>query len=362
MKILICHSSLGSGGIESMVVNLANEMSKSHDVSVLTIFKPRETDICFKRLSGNIKTLTLGKNKPGISLSLLLGIIRLFLRNQYDVVHLNGFFYYYFLAVILFHHKTKFFYTVHNDAVQENCLWDRYLIWLKKFCFKYGWMYAITISNTSQKSFMDLYHADNTLIYNGVPKPNCKTIDVSQYKFTDNTRIILNPARISVQKNQLMLCRVVTRLLNEGYDCCLLIAGSNDDRRIFSTLEPFFCERIVYLGERNDAVDIMNSVDAMALSSGWEGMPVTLVESLSVGCVPICTPVGGICDVVKDNQNGILSSDTSEEAYYLAMKRFLEMKQSKLDEMRNRCRIDFSKYDIEMTAKEYINLFRSKRI
>ena len=78
MKILICHSSLGSGGIESMVVNLANEMSKSHDVSVLTIFKPRETDICFKRLSGNIKTLTLGKNKPGISLSLLLGIIRLF--------------------------------------------------------------------------------------------------------------------------------------------------------------------------------------------------------------------------------------------------------------------------------------------
>ena len=132
MKILICHSSLGSGGIESMVVNLANEMSKSHDVSVLTIFKPRETDICFKRLSGNIKTLTLGKNKPGISLSLLLGIIRLFLRNQYDVVHLNGFFYYYFLAVILFHHKTKFFYTVHNDAVQENCLWDRYLIWLKK--------------------------------------------------------------------------------------------------------------------------------------------------------------------------------------------------------------------------------------
>ena len=52
MKILICHSSLGSGGIESMVVNLANEMSKTHDVSVLTIFKPRETDICFKRLSG----------------------------------------------------------------------------------------------------------------------------------------------------------------------------------------------------------------------------------------------------------------------------------------------------------------------
>ena len=66
--------------------------------------------------------------------------------------------------------------------------------------------------------------------------------------------------------------------------------------------------------------------------------------------------------MVNDGQNGILSSDTSEEAYYLAMKRFLEMKQSKLDEMSNQCRKDFSKFDIEMTAKEYINLFRSKRI
>lgn len=359
MKILICHSSLGSGGIESMVVNLANEMSKTHDVSVLTIFKPKETDICFKKLSGNIKPRTLGKTKPGISLSLLLGIIRFFSKNQYDVVHLNGFFYYYFLAVILFHHKTSFFYTVHNDAVQENCLWDKYLIWLKKFCFKHGWMHAITISNVSQRSFIELYNTDNTLIYNGVPKPHCKKIDVSKYKFSDKTRIMLNPARISVQKNQLMLCRVVTRLLKEGYDCCLLIAGSNDDKQIFSSLEPYFCNRIIYLGERDDAVDIMNSVDAMVLSSGWEGMPVTLVEALSVGCIPVCTPVGGIKDVICDGVSGVLSRDTEENNYYTALKRFLNLNIEERCTISKNCQQLFEQFNIEHTSKEYIKCFSS---
>lgn len=359
MKILICHSSLGSGGIESMVVNLANEMSKTHDVSVLTIFKPKETDICFKKLSGNIKPLTLGKTKPGISLSLLLGIIRFFSRNQYDVVHLNGFFYYYFLAVILFHHKTSFFYTVHNDAVQENCLWDKYLIWLKRFCFKHGWMHAITISNASQKSFFELYHTDNTLIYNGVPKSHCQKIDVSKYKFSDKTRIMLNPARISVQKNQLMLCRVVTRLLKEGYDCCLLIAGSNDDKQIFSSLEPYFCNRIIYLGERNDVVDIMNSVDAMVLSSEWEGMPVTLVEALSVGCIPVCTPVGGIKDVICDGVSGVLSIDTEENNYYTALKRFLSLTIEERGLISKKCQQLFEQFNIEHTSKEYIKCFSS---
>ena len=50
-------------------------------------------------------------------------------------------------------------------------------------------------------------------------------------------------------------------------------------------------------------------------------MPVTLLEALSVGCIPICSPVGGIVNVVKHGVNGLLSKDSTEEEYYLTVKK-----------------------------------------
>lgn len=357
MRILIMHSSLGSGGIESMVVNLANEMSKTQDVSVCTIFDPKSTDICYNRLSRNVQFISLGKQKNGFSLQVLFRIMGLIRKGSYDVVHINGFFYYYALAILFLHRKTRFFYTVHSDAYKENCLWDKYLIHFKKFCFVHKWMNAVTISKASQDSFCQLYGAPNTLIYNGVPRTNVRKIDLLAYKKTERTRVLLNPARISTPKNQIMLCRVLTRLINEGFDCSLIIAGSNDDLSIFSKIEPYLSDRICYIGERDDIVSIMASAHAMCLSSIWEGMPVTLIEALSVGCVPICTPVGGICDVIQNNSNGLLSDDISEESYYITVKRFLQMSDSDIKEISDNCINSFSQFDIEMTSSLYIDMF-----
>lgn len=357
MKILIMHSSLGSGGIESMVVNLANAMSKTQDVAVCTIYQPKKTDICYNRLSSNVHFISLGKQNTGFSLRVLFRIYSLIRKGGYDAVHLNGFFYYYALAVLFLHRKTSFFYTVHNDAHKENCLWDKYLIFLKRFCFVHNWMHAVTISKTSQDSFLELYNAPNTLIYNGVPRPNVGKANLLDYKLTDRTRILLNPARISTQKNQLMLCRVVKRLISEGFDCSLIIAGSNDDLSIFAQIKPYLSDRICYIGERDDIVEIMSSVHAMCLSSSWEGMPVTLIEALSVGCIPICTPVGGICDVVNDDSNGLLSDDISEDSYYNAVKRFLQMSDVEIKQMAENCINSFSKFDIETTSSLYLELF-----
>ena len=357
MKILIMHSSIGSGGIESMVVNLANEMAKTQDVTVCTIFQPKITDIAYNKLSSAVQFTSFGKKKSGISLSILFRIFRLLTKGGYDVVHLNGFFYYYVLAVLFLHHKTRFFYTVHNDAYKENCRWDRYLIHIKKFCFVHNWMHAVTISKTSQDSFRELYGAPNTLIYNGVPRLTVREADLFPYKFTENTRVLLNPARISTQKNQVMLCRVVTRLIREGFDCSLIIAGSKDDLSVFAQIESYFCDRICYIGERNDNLGIMSSAHAMCLSSSWEGMPVTLIEALSVGCIPICTPVGGICDVVDNDLNGLLSTEISEESYYSSVRRFLQMSDTEIKQMKESCINSFSQFDIETTSRLYVDMF-----
>ena len=358
MKILQIHHSLAGGGIESMVCALANEMVKTEDVTVCSIFKPKLQDVFWNKLDPSIKKITLGKTKEGFSLKELFLIFYIIFKNKYDVVHVHSKFYYYALSVTLLHRKTKFFYTIHSDAKMENLGWDQKLFYWKKYCFKRAYIHPVTISSSSQKSFNNLYHCYSDLVYNGVARPIITNDNpIANYRITEKTKLFIHAGRIDTPKNQLVLCKVFKRLIDNGYDVVLLIAGSKQKQDIFKTIEPYFCNRINYLGERNDIPQIMAYCDAMCLPSIWEGLPVTLLEALSVGCVPICSNVGGIPDVVESGINGFLSSSSSEEDYYNAMLEYFAKSEEEIKKIKNTCKASFENYNIINTAKSYITLY-----
>ena len=155
------------------------------------------------------------------------------------------------------------------------------------------------------------------------------------------------------------MCRVFDRLIKESEDVVLIIAGSKQDGAIFAKLETMFCDRIIYLGERSDIIDIMAKCDGLCLPSIWEGLPITLLEALYVGCVPICAPVGGIVNVIEDGQNGILSNSSEEDDYYLAMQRFLQFSEDVIKKMAEAARHSFLPYDMSITAKRYLEYYHS---
>lgn len=360
MKILHLHTSLAGGGIEAMITGLANEMIKTEDVSVGVIFEPKKSDIFLNQLDRNVKLFSLGKKGSGISFSIIWKIFYTIWKGKYDVVNIHGMFYYYVLAVLLCHRYTKFFYTVHSDAIMENTKWDKKLLFVKRFCFQRRWINAITISPTSEKSFENLYGCSGSLILNGIKRKQITNSDIlTDYRFSSKTRIFIHAGRISYVKNQEMLCRIFSRLIIEGEDVVLLIAGGCQDNDIFSKLQKYFSERIVYLGERSDVIQLMINSDAMCLPSIWEGLPVVLLEALSVGCVPICSPVGGIVDVITDKENGYLSKTSGEEDYYNTLKTFLNLTKSELASIKRRCIASFAPYDIAITSQNYLNLYKS---
>ena len=342
-----------SGGVEAMVSTLCNEMVKRHDVSFCSIFEFKGTEVFLKIMDKKVNIFTLHKSSPGFQLSILWKIYKFIKEQKFEVVNIHGFFYYYFIAVILLHSKCRFFYTVHSDAKKENTKWDKRLFFLKRYCFRKGWMKPITISKESKRSFDKLYDIESHQIYNGTPKINVEKKDLSKYKITSNTRIIFNPARISEAKNQKMLCRVCQRLIDEGSDIVLIIAGSNQDNNIFTEISKYFSDRIVYLGERSDVRNIMSSADAFVLSSLWEGMPVSLLEALSIGCIPICTPVGGIPEVVRNEFTGFISRTNNEDDFYRTLKAYCSMSSENLCQIKVNVEKEFTKFNIKNTALEY---------
>ncbi len=363
MKILHLIPSLRGGGIKTFVCTLANEMARmGHDVTICTILQPQEEDYAYTWLDKKVKTSNVGKKCIGFSLKELFKITFFIKRGHYDIVNIHGYFYYYVIAIFFLHNSTSFFYTVHNDAFKENTRWDKIILWFKRWCFKNKWLSPITISKESERSFLELYRCPSTMIYNGISPveflPDRKILD--SYKVTPLTHLFIHLGRISTQKNQLVLCKVFNRLIKDGYDVKLLIVGQLQDEHILHDIEVFFSERILYLGERADAVQLMSGAEALCLPSLWEGMPITILEALSVGCPSIAAPVGGIPEVIKDGFNGMLSSDSTEEQYYNTMIRFLNISEEQYIMMKENAEKSFDQFTIFRTSKQYIETFNKK--
>lgn len=360
MKILQIHTKMVSGGIEAIVCNLVNEMSKSHDVTLCTIFQPTEKDVFYRRLDEKVKRITIGKKHFGFSIKEIWKIYRVILQGHYDIVHIHGCFQYYFLAIALLHSKIKFVYTIHSDAKKENQTWDWRLFNLKKYMFAHRWMRPVTISEASQKSFEDLYHCESHLIFNGIAKSKIASIKnnvIDGLRKTNNTKIFIHAGRISTPKNQLVLCKVFRQLVAKQKDVVLVIAGSPEEKAIYESIKPYFSDRIVYLGERNDIAELMSHADAFCLPSLWEGLPVTLLEALSVGCIPICSPVGGIVNVIKSGENGLLSKDSSESEYLKTVISFLNMTDEERVSLKENALKSFEKYDIKNCVNQYLKVY-----
>lgn len=359
MKILQIHTTLRSGGIEAIICGLSNELVQAHDVTVCTIFKPQSSDVFYQKLNKNIHKITLGKCKMGFSLSEIFKLITIIKKGHYDIVHIHGCFYYYALAIWLLHTKTKFIYTIHSDAYKENQIWDQRIFRIKKYFFKHKYMYPVTISPESQRSFKKLYSCDSRIVFNGIPQPivtDYSTI-ISALRITSKTKVFIHPGRITEAKNQVVLCKVFQRLIQENEDIVLAIAGLKEDVNIFNMIKPYFSNRIQYLGEMENIPQLMSNSDAFCLPSIWEGLPVTLLEALAVGCIPICSPVGGIVNVIEDKKNGILSKSSTEEDFYNAVKYYLGLSDYALNKMKESCIQTFSNYNIVKTAHDYLKIY-----
>ena len=55
---------------------------------------------------------------------------------------------------------------------------------------------------------------------------------------------------------------------------------------------------VTYISDVESVADYLCNSDAFFLSSTHEGMPISVIEAMSIGLPIICTPAGGLVDMV----------------------------------------------------------------
>jgi hypothetical protein len=86
MKILEIIPQLSSGGGERFVVDLCNELSKEHDVTLMVLHSLDKVDFYLKEVSNNVRVVSMNK-RMGLDIGLLFRVYRYIRREKPDVVH-----------------------------------------------------------------------------------------------------------------------------------------------------------------------------------------------------------------------------------------------------------------------------------
>jgi glycosyltransferase involved in cell wall biosynthesis len=83
-------------------------------------------------------------------------------------------------------------------------------------------------------------------------------------------------------------------------------------------------DRFALLGYRDDTTRLIAAADLFVLASLHEGLPVTVMEALTLGVPVVATAVGGLPEVVTTGDNGILVEPGSPSALADAIERAVD--------------------------------------
>ena len=364
MKILQFTFSLTSGGGEKFAVDLANEFSITDDVYFCVVLSEKiKVHSFFKeQLNKNVKYINLNCSK-GMNIKTFFSVFKLIYQIRPDVIHfhLNTIVYYY-LPSLLFKNKIKFIHTLHNIASKTiGFKWQKKI---NSFFYKRKLINAIAISDENKKTFETFFGHDNViLINNGTTSPNKSfnfdkvTNEIDKLKSKSSDKVFIHIATFLESKNQKLLVNVFNRLLGEGKGVILIIIGKYFDSEEAKNLREMSAEGIFYLGTKTNITDYLMSSDAFILSSLWEGLPISLLEAMSCGVIPISTPAGGIPDVIINESLGYISKDFSEQGLYNAVIKCLK----NIETFDRSILIKYYKnnFSMEQCAMQYMDVYKT---
>lgn len=118
-------------------------------------------------------------------------------------------------------------------------------------------------------------------------------------------------------------------------------------------------DSVIFTGFRDDVLDLIDTLDIFVISSIHEGIPMALLEAMTLQKAIVSTAVGGINEVIEDNRSGLLVKSRDASDLAAACLKIIDNPalRSKL-ELGARARID-EEFSIEMLKHKVMDLYKN---
>ena len=352
MKIAQIMPEFGLAGAEIMCENLTYELQKAgHQVVVVSMYDYHSA-ITDRLEQAGVEIRYLGK-KPGLDPSMILKMWKVFRETGVEVVHTHRYCAQYAMPAAMLAGVRHRVHTLHSVAPKEN---KRMARKLSKFFYHFCHVIPVSLSGLVQESVIEEYKLPASkipVIYNGIDLSKCVPKD--DYDVRENFKI-LHIGRFSEEKNHKGLLTAFQKFHDAHPDSELWLIG---DGKLKPEMEAYaqeigLKESAKFLGLQSNVYSFMHEADVFALTSNYEGMPMTLIEAMGTGLPLVATRVGGIPDMLDDSNALLVPVDMDEvsEAFakYYSSK---ELRQTNGMAAKARA-VQFSS---QVMAEHYINLY-----
>lgn len=359
MKVTHIFWSLGFGGIETMLVNIANEQAEAGaEVSIIIINDWLEESLV-NRLSPCVRLVRLNRRLHSHSLSFIYQLNRALDRVSPDVIHLHSS----GLIRLLCSKQSRVACSTLHDlptgAVRRGRL-------MNLLPFAHMALYessnvvnidevpkVFAISNAVQQALHDNYRVESTVVCNGIV--TSRFVSRPEIMPRGRLRIVMVSRLEHEKKGQDLLIRAAA-VLQGAVTVDFIGIGSSMEYLKQLTVELHVKEYVRFLGKQTQdyVAAHLADYDLFVQPSRWEGFGLTVAEAMAAG-VPVLVSEGqGPAEVTQGNRYGWLfangdAEDVSrqiafiKEHYSEAMTKACEAK----DYVRNM-------YDVSVTARSYL--------
>lgn len=186
--------------------------------------------------------------------------------------------------------------------------------------------HVIVLSDYWEDYFKNTLHCKNVTIVPNIVVP----LKPSSMPKCDGTHpfTFLFLAAINDRKGIWDLLQACTKLHDaDGHGWRMIVAGAGDDKRLVQTIDQLGLEdKVEFVGwiSGEKKSEIFAETNALILPSYNEGLPLTIIESLSLARGVITTPVGGIAEVIHDEVTGLMVTPGDVDGIAKAMQRYID--------------------------------------
>ena len=235
------------------------------------------------------------------------------------------------------------------------------MILLNIFKFKKKKHYTKLIDNSDVLVLLsDSFKGELTLLTDRVELNNVIVIanptKIVEYT-CDKKKEILYVGRINTtQKRVDVLIDIWNRICRNFPDWKLIIVGEGDELDILKRqAKQLGIDNISFTGRQNP-IPYYERASIFCLTSSFEGLPMTLIESLNYGVVPIIfNSFAAASDVVEDYWNGRLINSFSIDDYVSALITMMTSP-DKMAKWRKHALESAKKYDINLIGSQWLSV------
>ena len=349
MKVMFCLGSLGIGGAERVITNLANTFINENEVSIV-VSTPKENIYKLdKRIRFEVIDSLKEKNKIKKIICRVLKTKKLIKEINPDIIIV-------FLpepsiriSMLKKQTKVPVIISVRDDPKVD---YKKIKMRLPMKLFFNNADAFVFQTQEQREYFCKKIQEKSTIIFNPI---NSKFI-CKPFKGKRNNKII-SAGRLMPQKNQKLLIDAFS-VVNKKYpNYELHIYGEGELRNELQTqIDNLGLSHKVFLdGLTDNMKDKIYDARMFVLSSNHEGLPNALLEAMAVGtpCISTRFSGGGAEAIINNNSNGLLVNNTIEELSQAII--FYIENEAKANEFGRKASEEMKNYTQEAITKKWLD-------